>query len=99
MHFTLKYLTKYNGWRKGGSNQQSFSFSGSDEFPVGFYRHLLISYHLDKFWEINETIPITVSLLHHVYNLLLSKSLTKVDHTGAEFIEINLPIAVLIKGS
>ena len=76
-----------------------FSFSGSDEFPVGLYRHLLIGYHLNKFREIYESIPIAVSLFDHFHNLILRESLAKVEHTRAKFIFTDFSISVRIKGS
>ena len=84
---------------EGGSNQESFSISGSDEFPVGLYRHLLISDHLDKFGEIDKSISITISLFDHFHNLILGESLPKVEHAGPKFIFADSSISVRIKGS
>ena len=55
--------------------------------------------HLDKLHEVDAPVHVAVRLLHHVGDLLLSKSFPKVQHANPELILGYLPIPISIESS
>ena len=55
--------------------------------------------HLDELDEVDAPVHVAVRLPHHVGDLLLSKSLSEVQHADPKLVLGNLPIPVSIKSS